>query len=230
MNKLYWIIALFTCAIACTEKETPVYMGNSYIYFTNDYRQDSTSLSFFFHPGKDKLPIDLKLTLGGELAQKDIPLKINIDKALSTVSADDYTLPENPVFHANQEVDSIRIWINKSAKLDNQSVRLVVTIEDSDAYTAGPRNQRAAKIIFTSQKSQPTWWDNTIKKVYLGTYSHAKYEEFMAVTGVSDLSIYNRDEVYELCLKFKYYLIERANSPQGPVMDGDKAMTVPVIG
>lgn len=231
MNKLYVIIVtLLICFAACTEKDTPTYEGNSYIYFSNSYESDSTTLSFFFHPGEDKYPIDLELTLGGELATQDIPLKLDIDKKLSTVEASDYDLPENPVFRANHEKDTIRVWVNKSAKLDNQFIHLYVSIESSDLYTAGPREQRLAKIVFTSQKSQPAWWDDNIRKVYLGKYSHAKYEEFMAVTGVSDLTDLSRDEIYELSLKFKYYLIERANSPEGPVMDGDQVMTVPVIG
>lgn len=231
MNKIYLIIAtLATCFAACTEKETPVYNGKSYIYFSNNYESDSTTLSFFFHPGQDKYPVDLELTLGGELASEDIPLKLGTDTKLSTATPEDYFLPENPVFRANHEKDTIRVWINKSAKLDNQFVSLYVSIENSDTYTAGPRSQRLAKIVFTSQKSQPAWWDDNIRKVYLGKYSHAKYEEFMKATGVSDLTGMERDEIYELSLKFKYYLIERANSPEGPVMDGDQAMTVPVIG
>lgn len=233
MKKIYIIISILLVSFwleSCTEQETPLYKGDSYIYFTNEYNQDSVSLSFFFHPGENQILVKLPLTLGGERLTENTPIKVYAEKDLTTAAPEDYVLPEDAFFRANQETDTLNILINKSTKLDNASFRLVVGIEGTDKYTAGPKDQRLNKIIFTAQKIQPDWWDNNIKNVYLGVYSHKKYELFMEVTKVSDLSDKSRDEKRALALEFKYYLQEQANSPSGPIMDGDKPMSVPVIG
>ncbi len=233
MKKIYIIISLLCVCFwfgSCSEQDTPLYSGDSYIYFTNNYKEDSISVSFFFHPGESQIMVELPLTLGGEQLTEDTKIKLTAVENLTTALPEDYVLPEEAIFRANHETDTLRILINKSSKIDKASLRLVLSIEGTDKYSAGPKDQRFSKIIFTAEKIKPTWWDKDIEKLYLGAYSHTKYELFMHVTKVSDLSDKTRDEKREIALQFKYYLQEQANSPSGPVMDGDKPMSVTVIG
>ena len=230
MKKIYILFILCIGLYACQQEGTPIFSeGKSYLYFTDDFNKDSITYSFYFHPGEEKILAKLRLSAGGELLKEDLKLKFKIVEKYTTATPEDYSIPDGLIFPAGKEKDSVYIEIKKSAKLENQIIRLVLQLEETEGYTLGPNNHRHIKILFTSEKSKPLWWDKKAR-TYLGEYSHAKYEEFMSFTKVSDLSEKSYSEIYELALKFKYYLIERANSPDGPVMDGEQPMKVPVVG
>lgn len=232
MKKYLVLLFCLSTIFSCTEEESPYFEGGHYIYFRNSYTTDSIEMSFFFYPGQEKVPVWLKYESGGNIFSKDVPLKFSVDKNLSTAEEGDYDLPENAVFHANHQKDSVQLFLNYSSKLDDKRFKLVVNLDGTDAYTPGPKLFRKTVIIFTAIPSRPEWWDSSIEKVYLGKYSDLKYQTLMDVTKVSDWSNLEASEKRALALQFKYYLQKCAEDPEiGPVLDeDDRPMTVTVIG
>ena len=50
------------------------------------------------------------------------------------------------------------------------------------------------KIVFNNVVSKPEWWTTQVTRVYLGTYSRKKYEEFVKCTGVTNFGALNTAE------------------------------------
>ena len=68
------------------------------------------------------------------------------------------------------------------------------------------RNTNKLKIIFNNIISKPLWWTNDVTKLYLGTYSRKKYEEFVKCTNISDFGKLSTAEKRQYALTFKYYI------------------------
>ena len=147
--------------------------------------------------------------------------------SLSNASESSYSLPENPVLHVGKVADTVQIMLHRIPELENERYRLVLALEETADYRLGPKEFRNNKIIFTAQPSRPEWWDAAMTSVYLGEYSQTKFEKFMEVTGVGDLTGLSSSEIRALALKFKRYL--KAQDP--PIKDEDgNDMSVTVIG
>ena len=82
-----------------------------------------------------------------------------------------------------------------------------------------------APFVFNNVVSKPEWWTTQVTRVYLGTYSRKKYEEFVKCTGVTNFGALNTAEKRAYSLTFKRYIA------QNNVMDADGKefpMTVPI--
>lgn len=227
MKKLYIFIFIIAILSACSEEDTTIYGGDSHLSFSTDISQDSLEVSFYFYPGEEDLMIPVELSLQGGMFRENTPIKLAVDTSSSALETN-YTLPENPVFRAGMVKDTIFIQLHKTEELENRSYQLVLTLEETPDYKLGPKTLRYNKTIFSAIPARPEWWDETITNVYLGKYSRAKFELFMVVTEVGDLTGMSPSEIRALALKFKRHL--KAQNP--PIYDEENKenMTVTVIG
>lgn len=230
--KIYFII-ITICLIAlfsCTEEEVTMYEGGTYIGFKDNMYKDSTNFSFFFHPNEEKMDIAIPVVLSGKIPEKDIELSITIDEENTTAFSENYELPEKPIFKAGQVIDSIYITVKNSEELKEKEYKIVLNIGENDNYKLGEEDHIKAKILINDMPSKPDWWDYTITKSYLGTYSNVKYQLFIVVTGISDLSDKEPSEIRALALKLKYYLQKLADEGKTVYDENNKLVKVPVIG
>ena len=83
------------------------------------------------------------------------------------------------------------------------------------------------KIVFNNVVSKPEWWTPQVTRVYLGTYSRKKYEEFVKCTGVTNFGALNTAEKRAYSLTFKRYIAQ--NNVMDVDADGKEfPMTVPI--
>jgi hypothetical protein len=83
------------------------------------------------------------------------------------------------------------------------------------------------KIVFNNVVSKPEWWTTQVTRVYLGTYSRKKYEEFVKCTGVTNFGALNTAEKRAYSLTFKRYIAQ--NNVMDVDADGKEfPMTVPI--
>lgn len=223
MKKYFILLFGMLSLFACQEDELTIYKAVNYLDFVQNSKKDSLTLSFFFHPGKEEIQIPLELALTGDILKEDKEFKLSIDES-STATEDDVIFPEKFVFKANKTVDTLYFSLKKSQKLESDTCKLVLRIEDNINFKRGIKEYSLRKIYFTSVVSKPLWWDEDIENFYLGEFTPVKYNLFCKVTGKNDLTDVNPSLIRQYALTFKRYLIEN------PSYDGDKLIEIPVIG
>ena len=214
---------------SCSTDEIEVYQTDRYVYFTG-MASDSIKESFFFYPGAETIHVDLLVRYAGLALEKDMAYRLVVDEELTTAQADvDYDVDLEPTMRRGQKVDTVRVILKKTAALDSKDLQLALRIVGNENFLEGPQDSLLSpRIIFTSQSARPTWWDDEIVEFFLGTYSEVKYQLFITVTGISDMSELSIAEKRIYSLRLKNYLIEQRNA-DNPVMDGNVEMSVPVL-
>lgn len=220
---------------ACEKKEIPFYEGEHYIYFTTEEEgfhasnvtADSTIVSFFFYLEDDILyPIEVGLT--GQLFEQPTKFRVVADREKSDLPEQLYELPETYEFAAGQVKDTIYIRLKNDPILLERQYTLKIDIVDSGEIHShkGKNARRILKVC--DIVSKPDWWvENPIEWYYLGEYSRKKYELFMTVTGVSDLSGLGEGKIRLLTLEFQHWLDNQ--NPKIKEEDGNE-MKTEVIG
>lgn len=213
---------------ACSTDEIEFYEAGRYLYFTE--APDSISESFFFYPGKEVLDVMLVVRYAGKELEESLAYQLAVDDALTTARKDvDYELLFDRTMKKGQEYDTVHITLKKTDELEHKKILLALKLMANENFKLGPRDSvRCPNIIFTSQSIKPVWWDTKIESSFLGTYSEDKYELFIIITGISDMSEMTANEKRIYSLRLKNYLIDQKNAGH-PVMDGNVEMSVPVL-
>lgn len=236
MRKLYYALSVLLAiiSIGCDKKDIATYESGHYVYFTtnDEYRNkdvsvDSIVISFFFYLNDDiEYPIEVGLT--GRLFSEDTPFKVVVDKEKSDLPEKLYRLPEFFMFRKGRVKDTIYVKLKNDPILKEKAYTLKLDIvEYGNVLTH--RGKNARRILKISDIAErPKWWtDNPIVWYYLGDYSRKKYELFMKVTGVSDLTGMDMGKVRLLTLQFQHWL----DSQNPKILDEDgNEMSTEIIG
>ena len=216
------VLALLT-VFGCQEEELTTYSGDYFVQFENDL-SDSTSISFMFYPGKTYMDYAIPLELVGIASDKNLTYSVVADPEFTTATAKHYSLPEEQIFHAGRYVDTLYVRLNNTEDLSETSVRILLRIESTSDLLVGKIEQSVAIIWVTNTLAKPSWWDSDIDSYYLGTYSNKKYELFIEVTGIHDMSDLDDSEKRSYALQLKQYLEEH------PTLDeNNQYIEVPVL-
>ena len=123
--------------------------------------------------------------------------RIEVDESLTTaVKGTDFDFESERIWQAGEERDTLVLKLIKTAKLDNQMLRVVLKVSPTTDFEIGPtKNARSQRIAFTSKAIAPAWWDAHIARYYLGDYSDAKYAEFIEATGISNMTNFGPTEL-----------------------------------
>lgn len=224
MKKIIILLLVIVSLFSCNEAEMFRYNSGNYLSFNENAKIDSVDVSFFFHPGENKIEVPLVLNLTGDLLSEDKEFLLTVDDS-STATNEDYNLPENMVFAKDKVSDTLYLSINKTDKLDLERLKLVLRIEDNNNFKAGFKDYSYKKIYFSNLVSTPEWWNSDITSFYLGEFSAEKYLLFCEVIGKTDLEGEELSQVRQYALTFKRYLEENPAYEK----NGD-LMTVTVIG
>ena len=216
------VVLLTGGLVSCDRADIPTYSGDSYIHFTQDQEKAVYRFSFATLPGESEYTLKIPMTVIGTRPVEDLPYKIDVVTSgdnCTTLSADSYDIPQ-PVFHKGGFTDTLAVNLHKTAELDTQELKLVLTVQDNENYLMGPEANRLATIYVSNILSQPSWWDDEFEYAFLGSYSDEKYTAFIVATGVSDLSTLSNNEIIAYVREFIYYL-RRMDAAGTPVYEAD---------
>lgn len=208
-HKIYIsIVAVFALLsiTGCEEQKLTTYSGDYFVQFAKKI-SDSTNVSFMFYPyheGYIDFPIALELV--GVASPHELTYKVSVDAQYTTATNQQYSLPSVQVLRANRYVDTLYVRLNKTSDLDTKKVRLLLRIESTSDLKVGKIEQSAAVIWFSNTLAKPDWWNSDIDNFYLGEYSNKKYEMFIQITGVFDMSKFDASTKRSYALKLKQYL------------------------
>lgn len=199
---------------SCKESDMKVYDDKPAIFFpkgdarngVNGVRIDTAHVSFFHNPGKEELQVPYKVMLIGRVLDEDKEYSVEVVDSLSTAKADEYELPEKIIFRKGVVADSLYIKIFKKERLSTESTMLVLNIKENENFGLGYSNMLRVKLRFDNIASKPGWWDDTIRYVYFGEFSIAKYEVFMNISGRIDIVGLEAWELRRLCLDMREYI------------------------
>lgn len=215
-------VALFA-ATGCEEQKMKTYDGDNFVQFSKT-TSDSSSISFMFYPGKDYIDYPVTLELVGVASNRNLKYKVVADPKFTTATSQHYSIPSEQIFRAGRYVDTLYVRFNKTADLSQGKVRLVLRIESTSDLKVGKIEQSTSVLWTTNSLTKPLWWNSDIDMYYLGSYSNKKYELFIKVTGIFDMSKLDVSTKRSHALKLKQYLVEN------PTLDeNNQYIEVPVF-
>ncbi|MDR3245521.1 MAG: DUF4843 domain-containing protein [Prevotellaceae bacterium] len=233
MKKIILILA-GVCLLwlqGCKEDEIDLYSGDHYIRFIKDLTTDSTTVAFLFAPGASELNAPLVVEAAGIAYPVEKEYKISIDRQFTTaVEGRHFRLPDNTTFKAGAMRDTLAIKFLRTEDMATQSFRLVLRVEANESFKLGQLEYQYMVFLVHDKISQPEWWTTAISTSYMGTYSDRKYQYFIEVTGIVDLTGATPSEIRAHALKFKYWLEEQRQKNNTILEENGNEMTVPVAG
>ncbi len=224
MKILYmFAMALFLGMISCSEDELNGYSGSDYIQFEK-LSKDSVIFSFAYDEALETGNVTLKLVMISPLVNHDRRYNVKFLPEESTAQAGvDFEMPtEDLIVNANDTVAYLNITVKRNKSLKG-SVMAVFEINPSDDFMPGMEANRKSRVIITNELTQPGWWDGWHEKSGLGKWSPLKFQTFIRVTGITDMTLekdggkMNYSTMRAYVLQFKYWLQENPTEDE----DGD---------
>lgn len=217
--------------MGCSKHGIDVFPEEKYVQFTTSVA-DTTLVSFFFYPNQDHIQYPMPVQLIGRASEQDLTFHIEVDAAATTARSEHYTLPEQFTFRSGHTMDTIYLTVNKTPEMDTETFQLALQIVPTDEVFPGQTTFVRKILRLNNMTSRPAWWDSTMESQLLGAYTDRKFQLFIEVTGVNDLSIYEPAEQRDFMLQFKYYLIGKRDAGEAELeADGtDMLSTVRIIG
>lgn len=233
MQKLrhYYYIIFFALVImtSCKKDDIMNYEGDNYIQFAKNY-EDSSLFSFLSFPNDDQAVVPIPVELVGRPGDKDRTYKISVLKSATTASDANYSLPASFTLKANKVADTAWITLKKTPELSIKPVKLVLKIEPSDDLKVGQIDHTLSILYISNVIARPDWWDDNVEGRFLGEYSDKKYKLFILVTGVSDLTDANQDQIRSYTIMFKNYLLKEKDEGRTVYEDNGTEMMVALLG
>ena len=209
MKKYILVLIALVSLYSCDERGILENSNDvSYIYFTKNATNDSTSTSFFFYPEGD-ISVPVAMSLSGKMFDEDCSFKLEVVKEETTLDAANYDISGDFVFHKDRVADTIYITFKNSEILSSEIRRVVFRIADI--------------------ASRPEWWDEDEWVIWanLGEFTIKKFELLIEANGgIPEITLDDSDVIRRCALTLKRYL-----EKYGPFIDenGDE-VSVPVIG
>jgi hypothetical protein len=215
----------------CQEDKIDLYHGDHYIRIIKNLTSDSTTVAFLLAPGATELDSMLIVETAGLAYPIEKLYKISVDKQLTTaIEGKHFKLPEKTTFKAGQNRDTIPIKFCRTADMKDQSFRLVLRVEENENFKLGQIQYQYKVFLVHDKISQPAWWTTDVSYSYLGSYSDLKYQYFIDVTGIADLTDATYSELRVYALKLKYWLEEQKQNGHTILEVNGDEMVVPMNG
>lgn len=217
----------------------------TYICFTKSALQDTMKLSFKAY-GQDDVMIPVAVQRMGKYSTEDLEYEIEVDRTLTTLPEEYYSLPEKCVFEKYVDKDTFYIQLHNYEELQSTSKMLVLKLKPSEFIQEGLMENRRYIITATDRLVRPTWWTelnggynghyffNIAEQYYLGKYSEKKYSIFLQKLQEDNVTFDGKDlsvlRIYSL--RVKQYLDDYEYENGEYIWDdeNDEVMSVPIAG
>ncbi|MGN1233604.1 MAG: DUF4843 domain-containing protein [Candidatus Cryptobacteroides sp.] len=233
-------VVLVSAAVQnCSKQEVPVFSGDeTYVYFKRyikdeegkNVRVDTVQMSFSHYYGVSEHTQDFYLGLVGQIPERDLEYAVEVVEDMTTAEPDQYSLPEKLIFRAGHTEDVLPVTVYKDKIADGDErvlrLRLVASDDLKVAYSSPTDSYTDIQLRFNNRIVKPTWWTNTITKVFFGDYSYKKYTTIlMANEGLDpqDIGSMSSAELRTIALNTKEYI-----KKNGITEDDGSAMIIPI--
>jgi hypothetical protein len=218
---------------SCQEAEIPLYSGGNHIQFVKNLTVDSTTVAFLLAPGATELDSFLIVKTTGLGYPVETPYKISVDRQFTTaVEGTHFKLPTMTTFKPGAMRDTLPVTFYRTVDMKTNAFRLVLRVEENEAFKLGQLQYQYAVFVVHDKIAQPDWWTTAVSTSYLGPYSDKKYQKFIDVTGIADMTGATPSELRVRALQLKYWLEEYKAEHGGIPMTEDNGdeMKVPISG
>lgn len=135
---------------------------------------DSLVFSFVIYPEEtSEYVMDIDVCVMGPVCNHDRTAIITVNDNATTANASQYSMPSSVIIPAGQEKGILPVTIKRDASIQKKSVRLQVSVAQSEDFNIGVNEQNHFTIIWNDQISRPNNWDTL--EDFFGTYSNVKY-------------------------------------------------------
>lgn len=223
-------LSLSLLCIECQEEQIISYESGNYLQFEKSV-SDSLTFSFIFYPDEEEHIISLPLDLIGFIPQTGLEYLMEVNRQYTTaVEGTHFELPEHFLFRGGHSMDTCFLTVKLTEEMKTTPVRLVLDLKDNGNFRAGQPENRTAVIWISNITSKPDWWTDDITKVYLGDYSDKKFELFIEVNHIADLTHASDSELRHYALQLKYHLQAEKTAGRTVTEVNGNEMTVKVLG
>ncbi len=211
MKRIRYILIMLLGLAACDTDNSMYYEGEAGLYFAEGkvdsviYSFTTTTESFI----EVRLPVE---TLGRPVGI-DRNFIVQIDESESTaVEGEDYEGLQNLyVMPANLCSSEVVFRLLYTPKLDEGSVRITLTLENSDIFPDILPEKRRMQVIWTNELILPVAmedWDWFYGR-YFGPYSKVKHRYILSVLGLTELpDKFDGARMYYMGLKLNNYFAD----------------------
>src|SRR5690606_24198737 len=135
-----------------------VYNDGHYVQFLKR-NTDTTTLSFFFYPGRNEVDVPLAVKLIGKMNDTDLTYEIMVDPDETTASAANYSIAPTYTFRKGGQPDTAFIRLKNTPELKTKEVKLAFFIKNTDKVKSGQHEYSYHVIKFSDKVAKPVWWD-----------------------------------------------------------------------
>ena len=230
--RIIFLFILLSCWVfcGCQEEEPEMFTSERFIKFKFGGVPDENyyKIEYNFANGSDNCMdqiISVPVEFRGYNLTETLHFAVQVDKEKTTLPEDCFDLESEQPFQSNDDfVDTMRVKLLRKAVLKegNKILRLqLVPNSDFQVYMV---DSLFVEISVVDIFSRPEWWNESVEKSYLGTYSKTKYDEFVRETGIRDFGALDPSEKRYYAIMFKRAL-EKTPRPDedGSVM----SVTIP---
>ena len=195
--------------VGCTEEKPEMFVDTHYIKFRfykpeieEYYRVDYT----FSTEADDVTEHEIKVPVEfmGRNLTRELCFVVAVESDKTTLPPDCFDLPLEQNFRTEVgHVDSMRVKLLRKPILKEEERILRIKLVPNEDFQLYMPDSSFIEIHVADIFMRPEWWDPTVERSYLGTYSRTKYDEFVKETGIRDFGVLNPSEKRHYSIMFK---------------------------
>lgn len=182
---------------------------------------DSLMFSFITFPVDSIVKqMDIEVCVIGNTADYARIATVDVIADKTTAPKELYELPREVVIQAGDNKAVLPVLLRRDLLLQEQSVRLFISVAESDDFKVGNNEQNQITIIWNDVLSRPTNWSDL--QEFFGAFSLAKYRFMLNYSGITE---FDTDKMswaelqnYKIKLTTALYAYSKEN-PENPLTD-----------
>ncbi|MDR6339591.1 hypothetical protein HNQ91_002642 [Filimonas zeae] len=210
----------------CKKDDFYMYSSQPAIYFYSGVgvnMPDSAAYNFILLPVTQTADtVYLPVRVQGFSNTADRTISYTVADSSTAVAGTHYTIGK-AVLHAGRYVDSIPVYLKRTADMANNTLKLYVQLKPSADLEQGYSNHLVYKLTVTDRVVPPSW-TYTLSSTF-GAYSHVKFRFIVSVLQVTSFTGLLPSQAAAMATKCKLALVEY-EAANGPLIDENGARVV----
>lgn len=239
MKRYIYLFILFVCfgsglvIQSCDTLEAEAFGNENALYFERSVynraenvhvRVDTAKLSITHYPGMEQIEHPFRILLIGDTLPEAREYKLEVVDSLTNIEDGIVTLPEKLLFEKGVVTDSLWITIHATKIPKDKEFYITFRLVANENFGVGYKGYTDVKLWVNNKQSQPSWWDSSIEKVFLGPWSPEKFEALVIATkGINSFEGLSATMKRVYALQLKDYIAK-----EGITEADGKPMVIPI--